>query len=164
MHTPKTLVVYYSRTGNTRLVAETISATLPCDVEEIEDTRNRSGIFGYFRSGFDAWLKKLTTLKPLRYDPTPYDLVIVGTPIWNTSLSAPVRTYLTLNKGRFKSVAFFCTCGGVGSRRVFHQMSEACGMKPLDVLDIREAEVGCGEHTRRVHTFVASVTEAQAAA
>ena len=34
----------------------------------------------------------------------------------------------------------------------------------VEALDIREAEVQCGEHTRRVHTFVASVTEAQAAA
>lgn len=164
MRNPKVLLVYYSRTGTTRLVAEAISATLPCDVEEIVDTRNRQGILGYLRAGFDAAFRRLTTLKPTRYDPANYDLIIVGTPIWNASLSAPVRTYLTKHRGRLKNVAFFCTYGGTGSRRVFRQMTETCGIKPLDLLDIREAEVKGGEHTRRVHTFVASLTGGHAAA
>jgi flavodoxin len=164
MRDPKTLLVYYSRTGTTRLVAEAISATLPCDVEEIEDTRNRQGLFGYLRSGFDGFFRKLTTLKALRYDPSLYDVVIVGTPVWDASVSAPVRTYLSLNKGRFKKIAFFCTFGGSGGRRALRQMSEACGLGPIDVLDIREAEVRCGEHTGRVHTFVASLRGARIAA
>jgi flavodoxin len=164
MRNPKVLLVYYSRTGTTRLVAEAISASLACDVEEIVDTRNRLGILGYLRAGFDAAFRRLTTLKPTRYDPANYDLVIVGTPIWNASLSAPVRTYLTEHKGQLKTVAFFCTYGGSGSRRVFRQMAATCGSKPLDLLDIREGEVKRGEHTPRVRAFVASLTRTQAAA
>jgi flavodoxin len=164
MRTPRTLLVYYSRTGTTRLVAESIAAALPCDVEEIEDTRNRRGIFGYFRAGFDAFFRRLTVLKPLHYDPAPYDLVIVGTPTWNTSLSAPVRTYLTLHKARMRHVAFFCTCRGVGAQRVLHQMAEACGMRPIDVLELREDEVRLGAHQPRVRDFVQSIASSQAAA
>ena len=160
----KTLLVYYSRTGTTRAVADAISAALPCDVEEIVDTKNRLGVLGYFRSGFDAFFRRPSALKPTRCNPADYDLVIVGTPIWNASLSAPVRTYLTMHKGQPKKVAFFCTYGGSGSRRVLGQMAEACGMKPVDVLDVREGEVKRGEHLARVRSFLASLTNVRAAA
>jgi flavodoxin len=42
----KTLVVYYSRTGTTRKVAEAIAGILRCDIEEVVDTKKRSGILG----------------------------------------------------------------------------------------------------------------------
>ncbi len=164
MRNPKVLLVYYSRTGTTRVVADAIAAALACDVEEITDTRNREGIFGYLRAGFDAAFARLTTLQRLRYDPKHYDLVIVGTPVWNASLSAPVRTYLTMHKGRLKNVAFFCTYGGSGSRRVFRQMAETCGIKPLDLLELRQAEVKSGAHTERLHAFVVGLTRGHAAA
>ena len=65
----KILVVYYSRTGNTRKVAEEIENTLNCDIEEIIDTKNRSGLLNYITSGFQASRKKLTTLENIKNDP-----------------------------------------------------------------------------------------------
>lgn len=35
----KTLLVYYSRTGVTRMIADTISESVKCDIEEIVDTK-----------------------------------------------------------------------------------------------------------------------------
>ena len=43
----RSLVVYYSRTGVTKKVAEAISRKLGSDVEEIIDQRDRSGPKGY---------------------------------------------------------------------------------------------------------------------
>ena len=163
MRNPKILVAYYSRTGTTKQVAEAISAALGCDVEEIEDTRNRRGILGYLRAAFDAGSRRLTTLKPTRYDPARYDLVVVGTPIWNMSLSPPIRTYLTMHKGRLKNVAFFCTYGGSGGQRAFKQMADAGGIAPLDLFGISEAEVKRGEHKTRVQHFLANLAGAHAA-
>ena len=40
-HMSNTLVVYYSLTGNTRQIAETISAAHDADLEVIKDTFNR---------------------------------------------------------------------------------------------------------------------------
>ena len=58
----KPLVVFYSRTGTTKKVAETISSILKCDVEEVFDTKNRAGVLGWLRSGRDAGSKKLTAI------------------------------------------------------------------------------------------------------
>ncbi|MBE3088681.1 MAG: flavodoxin family protein, partial [Actinobacteria bacterium] len=41
------LVVYYSRTGTTRKVAEYITKQLGADMEEIIDMKKRSGIWGF---------------------------------------------------------------------------------------------------------------------
>ncbi len=159
----KALVVYYSRTGTTRRLAGAISAAIPCDVEEIFDTRNRVGVLGYLRSGFDALLRRRTVLEPTRYDPAFYDLLIVGTPVWNASVSAPVRTYLTTQKGRIKQVAFFCTCGGVGADRAFRQMTDVCGVEPRDVLAVRQIDVERGDDASRVQAFVAGLARRRAA-
>jgi len=47
----KILVVFYSRTGATRTVAQKIADLVKGDLEEIKDTRNRAGILGFLRSG-----------------------------------------------------------------------------------------------------------------
>ena len=49
MTTSKVLVVYYSRTGATRRLAEALANALQADIEPITDRENRSD-FGYLRS------------------------------------------------------------------------------------------------------------------
>jgi len=48
--TMKTLVVYYSRTGKTKFVAEKIAVELKADVEEVVDLKSRSGRFGFLKA------------------------------------------------------------------------------------------------------------------
>ena len=116
----KALVVYYSRTGNTRLVAETIAEGLNADIEEIEDKKDRTGAFGYLRSGYEAIFKKLTEIQPNNKKTEEYDLVIVGSPVWVGRLSSPARTYMTLHGHKIKNTTFFITCG-VNSGKIFNQ-------------------------------------------
>ena len=77
----KALVVYYSRKGRTKKVAETISNIISCDIEEIADTKDRTGLLGYIHSGRQAMKKKLTAIKNTEKEPSKYDLVIIGTPV-----------------------------------------------------------------------------------
>ena len=63
------LVVFYSRTGNTRTIAREIAEALEADIEEVEDTTGRSGLIGWLKSGRDAVQKSLTKLKPLSKNP-----------------------------------------------------------------------------------------------
>ncbi|GAH94463.1 unnamed protein product, partial [marine sediment metagenome] len=37
--------------------------------------------------------------------------MILGTPIWNRRMTPAIRTYISDNKDKFRSVAFFCTYG-----------------------------------------------------
>jgi flavodoxin len=149
----KTLVVFYSRTGHTREVGHRIAAALHADMEEIGDRVNRRGIFGYFRSGREAWFERRTELLPLTRDPGAYDLVIVGTPIWNMSLSSPVRTYLQDQRNRLREVAFFCTMGRLGSERDFEQMASETGHQPVATLALKERDLGSPDLTLKIRSF-----------
>jgi menaquinone-dependent protoporphyrinogen IX oxidase len=148
------LVVFYSRTGFTRAVAQDLARVLKADLEELIDLTNRQGILGYLRSGFDAAFRRLTQLRPLSTKPEAHDLVVVGTPIWNASISSPVRTFLINHKAALKRVAFFCTYGGSGQERVFRQMAEVCGKAPLATMAVRDREMGGAMQATRLREFV----------
>ena len=149
----KTLVVFYSRTDNTRKTAEEIASLLECDMEEIIDTKNRSGPLGYMRSGRDASRRKLTVLKDVINDPSHYDLLIIGTPLWAWHVSTPVRTYIHQNQAKFKNVAFFCTAGGKSFDGAFNDMEELSGKSPLATLGVREKEIKDGSYKSKVAEF-----------
>jgi flavodoxin len=150
----RTLVVFYSRTGHTRAVGHRIATALGADMEEIADRVNRRGIFGYLRSGREAFLRRRTELMPVVRDPGAYDLVIVGTPVWNMSLSSPVRTYLQDHKAEFHDVAFFCTMGRVGSERAFEQMTQEAGRLPVTTLALSEGDLENPDLPMAIRSFV----------
>jgi flavodoxin len=152
----KALVAYYSRTGTTRKVAERISTLLGGDIEEIHDVKKRSGIIGWLRSARDAASRKLTTLEKVNNDPAIYDIVVIGTPIWNRTVSTPVRTYISQYKGSFKEVAFFRTAGGTGGNP-FDEMESLCGKKPVATLSLRRREVESGHYVKKTEEFVAKI-------
>jgi len=108
----KSLVVYYTRTGNARFVAETIAAEIGSDVEEVIDMKKRSGVLGYLSGGKDARQGKETQIAPSTKSPADYDLIIVGTPIWAARPTPAVTTYLKKNNLSGKKVTVFFTQGG----------------------------------------------------
>jgi flavodoxin len=108
----KCLVVYYSRTGKTRFVAETIASQLGADLEEIVDQKKRSGSLGWIMAGKDASRKSLTEIDAAKNSPANYDLIVIGTPIWAWSPSPAVRTYIKQNSLSGKTVALFYTSDG----------------------------------------------------
>src|SRR5580704_6888401 len=91
MSQAKVLVVYFSRTGTTRLLAQAMAKMLAADLEEICDFSNRKGVGGYLRSLADIIMKRPVEIVPAGRDVTAYDLIVIGTPVWAGSVSAPVR-------------------------------------------------------------------------
>lgn len=162
MKTSDTLVVFYSRSGFTRRVAQTLAQALGADLEELHDGRNRSGFLGYLRSGMEATFGMLPRLTPLSADPKAYERVIVGTPIWNASVSSPVRSFLVGQGRGCKAVAFFCTLGGSGSARAFRQMVQACGKEPIATMALRDEEIGGPAQASQVARLVERLRPAPA--
>ncbi len=147
------LVAYYSRTGNTRRVAEAIAKSLEAEIEEIRDRENRLGVIGFLRSGYEALRKKPAAIQPLKKNPEKYDVVVVGSPVWAGSLSSPVRAYLIMNGHRIKKAALFATYG-ISEGRIFRQMEELLPKKPIAKISIRESEIRSGEYLRKIEKFV----------
>jgi flavodoxin len=103
----KSLVVYYTRTGNAKFIAETVAAELGSDIEEIVDLKKRAGKLGWISAGKDATQGKETQIAPTKLVPADYDLIVIGTPIWAWRPTPAIRTYIAKNDLSGKKVALF---------------------------------------------------------
>ena len=105
----KALVIYYTRTGNTKFVAETVAAKLGAEIEEVIDLKNRQGKLAFLPAGRDAMRGKETEIAQTKRTPTDYDLIVIGQPVWAGSPTPAIRTYLNKNDLSGKKVALFFT-------------------------------------------------------
>lgn len=158
MKTSDTLVVFYSRTGNTAKVAHAIATPLHADVERLADFVDRDGVVGFVRSLKDAITREPAKLQPLAVDPTRYGLVIIGTPDWGKSISAPARAFLLQYKGRLQKVAFFLTDGEADHAAIFKEMATLVGSQPVATLGIPGVDVERGAFEPQVTRFVAEIS------
>lgn len=153
----QTLVVFFSRDGHTRTVGDLIAKELASDSEEILEITKRSGPIGFMKSGFEASQGKLAKILPIKKDPSGYDLIVIGTPIWARNVSSPVRTYIVENNAKFKNVAFFCTEGSTGSEEAFTEMEKISGKKPKSTLRITTEDQRKGATSDMVKKFAAEL-------
>lgn len=150
----KTLVVFYSRTGNTRRVGEAVARALGADMEEIFDKKKRSGFFGFLFGGRDSLLKNKAAIEPSREKASDYDLVVLGTPVWANNMTPAMRTYLSEFSAGAGPVAFFLTTGGSGINSTFAEMERLAGKAPLAKLAVKHQQAKKGDFAAEVEEFV----------
>jgi len=156
----KTLVVYYSRTGNNEKIAHEIAHALGADVEQVQEQADRTGGGGYMRAAGDAIRRRPAQLEPARSSPEDYDLVILGGPVWAQTMCTPVRTYARQHSTEFNSLALFSVGGAAFfARKAIDSIARATGISPAASLALSESQVE-GNHAKEVSDFVASLTTA----
>ncbi len=94
----KILVIYYSLTGNTKMIAETIQEIVNSDILALKPVKELKADSGmkYIWGGAQATMKKKPKLEDFTIDPLAYDLIFIGTPVWAWTFSPPIRTILSL--------------------------------------------------------------------
>ena len=110
----KTLIVYYSLHGNSRLIAENLKSCLKAELLEIKTMgeEKRKGFPLYLLGGGQAVLKMKPPLKPYTINVDNCDLVIIGTPVWAGSPAPAIVSFLDKTKISGKKIALFCCHGG----------------------------------------------------
>lgn len=149
----KTLIIYYSRTNTTEKAAELIAKKLNADQERVIDKKNRAGVFGYLGGGFAAVRGRTTAIGDLKHDPSDYDLVVIGTPVWVGRVSPAIRAYLGAQAKKVKRVAFFTTQGSGERQRVFEDLKELAGQEPAAELFLKAAVVTKGDPAAAIAAF-----------
>ena len=107
------LCIYYSRTGNTKRVMETIAKEMDAELLALTDGVERSGLRGWLRSGMDAMRKDCPDVLPFETERKleNYRLVIVGTPVWAGRCSSVVRSFLRQYGKKLRQAAYLITRG-----------------------------------------------------
>jgi flavodoxin len=161
----KILVVYYSRTNNTKGVAEDIAKKLNADIERIVDKKDRSGVFGYAGAAKDSQMKNATEIGEITKNPADYDLVIVGTPIWVGHVPPPTHTYLVKYKSSFKQVAFFCTAGGNPITKISGELEEYSGKKAAALIGFTSQDLkpeNRNDYDKKMNGFITTLSAVMA--
>ena len=107
--TEKTLILYYSLTGNTRAGCEALQKELDATIVEIKDLRKRSGKWGFFKTAIGSLFGRHTKIEPEKIDFTGYQHIILGSPIWTGKLSMAIRTVIGRNSFEGKKVVIYTT-------------------------------------------------------
>lgn len=153
----KTLIVYHSRSGYTRRVAQSLAGRLDADLDEIQIVQPLDGPLGYVMCAIEAIGGLAPALRPATKDPAKYDLVVIGTPVWFWSLASPMRSWLERHPLRGRRFAFFCTMGGSGASCVFSTMKELAGGDPIATLALTDDEVDASARAK-VEGFIRTLT------
>jgi len=113
----KILIVYYSHTGTTKSIAEKIQEKTGADMLEIKTLRTYPAEYSALTEEAKRELNanNLPALTGKAPDMSPYDLVLVGGPVWWYTVSTPVMSFLREADFAGRKAAAFCTHeGGVG--------------------------------------------------
>ena len=145
----KTLVVYYSLTGNTEQIAQHIHDLIGGDLFELKTVQ----IYPENHQELISQAKKelgegyLPELQESLMNLSEYDVIYVGSPIWWGTDAPAVRTFLSQNDLFGKTVVPFVThasaarSGGPGSG-ISDIAAQAKGAKALDGMHFYEDKVG----------------------
>ncbi|MBU4217277.1 NAD(P)H-dependent oxidoreductase [Candidatus Parcubacteria bacterium] len=137
----KTLVIYYSLTNNAKFIAEEIANAIGADILVLRTKKEilkPTGFMKYFWGGRQVMMKEMPELLPLEKNPSDYDLIIIGTPVWAWTFTPPLRTFFATAKIQNKKVAIFCTHGG-GMRNTLEDMKkELAGNEIVGKIDFKE--------------------------
>jgi len=110
----KSAVVYVTRTGHSRALAEAVAARLGVEAHEIVDLVPRKGSLRYFWAGGQASMGMASPIKDPEVDLAKVESVVLVEPVWASSVCPPLRTWLKAHKAELtgKKVALLVSCLG----------------------------------------------------
>lgn len=139
----KILVVYFSHSGNTRVTAGQAHELAGGDIFELVPVSpypaEYSAVVAQAKKEIQAGFKPRLKAMP---DVKKYDVIIVGTPNWWSTLAGPVTTFLAESDLAGKTVAPFITHGGGGLGHIPADVKKLCPKSVvLETLAVDGSEV-----------------------
>lgn len=129
----KKLVVFYSYTGHTKMIAENIQRKLNCDILEIKPVKPYSTDYQTVvdEEQNNSSAGKTPDIQKIDKNINEYDEIIIGTPVWWYTIAPVIRTFLTQNDLSNKTIKPFATnAGWLG--HTFQEIQKLCHDSRVD--------------------------------
>jgi len=124
----KSLVVFYSLTNKTKLVAETIAEALAAELLEIKETEMRKpGGLIHLKGGFEAMKNKESKIEPIRTYLNQYDRIFIGPPIWASRPTPAINSFIKTNNFWGIDIVAFFTMAGNNSNKALKNITAKIG-------------------------------------
>ena len=154
----KTAVVFYSMHGNVRYVSEKVAKELGADLIELIPVKAYpdKGAMQFIWGGSAVTFKKKPELEPYTFNVSDYDLVIIGTPVWASNFTPPLRTFFENNDLTGKKIAVIATSAGGDSAKCVEAVKAAAGADSLAaVLSLVDPkEKPSDENEKQISAFI----------
>lgn len=135
----KTLVVYYSLSGNTRAVARRIARALKAEVLELRTVKvypdDEDVLLGLGQQ--EVKTGYMPQLQPYRVDLKKYDAVVLGTPVWWSTYAPAMKSFIKGKDWKDVKVYPFATNGGTLGRTPSELKKALRGAEISPVLNVR---------------------------
>ena len=127
MENSKKLVVYYSYTGHTKMIAKRIEEKLGCDILEIKPiipySTNYQTVVNKEQNNESS--NKTSQIEKIDKDLKKYDEIIIVSPVWWYTIAPVIRTFLKQNDLSGKTIKPFATnAGWLG--QTFKEIKKLC--------------------------------------
>ena len=127
MENSKKLVVYYSYTVHTKMIAKRIEEKLGCDILEIKPiipySTNYQTVVNKEQNNESS--NKTPQIEKIDKDLKKYDEIIIGSPVWWYTIAPVIRTFLKQNDLSGKTIKPFATnAGWLG--QTFKEIKKLC--------------------------------------
>ena len=131
----KTLIVYYSNTGNNELLALHLHKKLQCEILKIQELNRRSG----FTIFFDILFNRTPKLKKHNLRLEQYDEFIFVGPVWAGRIASPIRAFMRDEKRFIKSYSLITFCGGGAKEqadKIRNELKNILAIAPTAVVEL----------------------------
>lgn len=122
----KSIIIYYSLEGNTKLIATLIKENTGADIVQLQPAKEvpKSGFMKYFWGGKSVVFNEQPELLNPPIDLNDYDTIFIGSPVWNASYAPPLTTFFTNNPIKDKHIYLFGCHGGGGTKKFNQKLTE----------------------------------------
>ena len=140
-----TIVIYYSRTGASRIVAEAVAKKLGCRVAEVFYPRHEK--VKYWEACKQAMFKRVCEIEcdADAQNLDSFERVIFVFPIWAFTLCSPIRSFMLSHKAHIKNYELIATAGGSGLRGCVRAATEILGTAPKHSVMLLDANIRAGK-------------------
>ena len=150
----KAAVVYYSMSGTCKKIAELISKEIEADLIELVPKKAYPdrGFRKFYWGGKCALMAEKPMLEAYGFDADQYDLIIFGTPVWASTFTPPLRTFIEENREALssKNFAAYACYKGSGGEKTLKKLKEELGIDCF----VREAAFLEADVTKKAEVLV----------
>ena len=130
----KTLIVYYSLEGSTKMIAEKLAEKTGADLYEIKSVKKypTKGPAKFIVGGKDAAFKVCPEIVKTGVNIKQYDALVIGTPVWDGTIAPPLRSFMRDIIVKNPVVAAYACMAGKDPKKTFDVIKELACVEKLD--------------------------------
>ena len=135
----KNLFIYYSLTGNGDVVADVFKNN-GYDIRKVitKDKYPNNRYLQIIIGGYKATFNKRDKLLDFDTDISNYDKIVIGSPVWNDRLSAPINEVINLLNLENKDLSFILYSG---SGKAEHAKEKIKDLYGVDTIVLKEPKI-----------------------